>query len=233
MLLVDDRASGNEREQLAARVELNEFVRTTVPGSSSYREALALEVLAGPPAETILAMASTVDAELIVVGTRGRGALSRALFGSTTGELLRTTRIPIAVVPPTHPELVSIGEINAAPHLGLILVPVDLERPVSRQLLFAARLSPGSGHHMLLMYVTPSDTAVAPASSRMAELAREVPSAKGWRVLDKTGAVNEQVLAIAQHESAGIVVLGKSSVTPGKFACELLHSGGAVVVVVP
>ena len=237
VLMVDDRAAGDaagdDGDRLEARVELGDFVRRVLPGPAGYRTGLDLEVLAGPPAETILAMAGEIDADLIVVGTRGRGTLSRALFGSTTGELLRNTRMPIAVVPPTHPEVVAISPTHAEAHLGIILVPVDLERAVSRQLLFAARLSPGSGHHLLLMHVTESEAAVAPASSRLAELALEVPSARGWRVLAKAGTITQEVLAIARHEPAGVVVLGQSGVTPGNLAYELLHRGGAVVVVVP
>ena len=116
----------------------------------------------------------------------------------------------MAVVPPRHPEVES--------QLGLIVVPVDLGRLVSRQLQFAARLSPGSGRHLLLMHVTRTQPEVGTAASRLAALARLVTSARGWRVLARFGSVNDEVLDIVRHEPAGIVVLGQSRVTPGTLA---------------
>src|ERR1700761_1284270 len=44
------------------------------------------------------------DADLIVVGTDGRGALTRGLLGSISSELVRHARCPVAVIRDSEPE---------------------------------------------------------------------------------------------------------------------------------
>ena len=54
---------------------------------------------AGSESQTILAEADAIDADVVVCGSRGRGAVSRSLLGSTsTGVLHHATR-PVLVVP--------------------------------------------------------------------------------------------------------------------------------------
>lgn len=56
------------------------------------------DLLPGRPAEAIVTVAATHDAEEIVVGSRGFGAL-RAALGSVSHELLQRTDRPVVVVP--------------------------------------------------------------------------------------------------------------------------------------
>ena len=56
------------------------------------------ELLAGPPADEIVAYADTIDADLIVLGSRGRGALATALLGSVSRAVLHEARRPVLVV---------------------------------------------------------------------------------------------------------------------------------------
>jgi nucleotide-binding universal stress UspA family protein len=57
-----------------------------------------VEVLAGNPADEIVAFADSTDANLIVVGSRGRGAVASALLGSVSSDVLRESRRPVLVV---------------------------------------------------------------------------------------------------------------------------------------
>jgi nucleotide-binding universal stress UspA family protein len=57
-----------------------------------------VEVLAGNPADEIVAYADSMDANLIVVGSRGRGAVASALLGSVSRDVLRESRRPVLVV---------------------------------------------------------------------------------------------------------------------------------------
>lgn len=52
----------------------------------------------GSPAEVILDVAA--DAELIVLGTRGRGALKRLLLGSVATQVTQHANMPVVVIPP-------------------------------------------------------------------------------------------------------------------------------------
>jgi nucleotide-binding universal stress UspA family protein len=55
----------------------------------------------GATAETILAEASRLDVDMIVVGSHGRGAMYRLLVGSVSEAVLHKSAWPVLVVP-TH-----------------------------------------------------------------------------------------------------------------------------------
>ena len=52
----------------------------------------------GDPVDEIVAFADAFDADLIVVGSRGHGALASALLGSVSRGILGETRRPVLVV---------------------------------------------------------------------------------------------------------------------------------------
>ncbi len=53
----------------------------------------------GKPYRGLLQVAGDKDADLIVLGTHGRGALDRAIFGSTADHVVREATAPVLVVP--------------------------------------------------------------------------------------------------------------------------------------
>jgi nucleotide-binding universal stress UspA family protein len=55
-------------------------------------------LLRGDPADEIVAYADVVDADLIVVGSRGHGTIASALLGSVSRAILREARRPVLVV---------------------------------------------------------------------------------------------------------------------------------------
>lgn len=56
-------------------------------------------VVAGRPADEIVAYADSIGADLIVIGSRGRGAVAGALLGSVSRDVLHESRTPVVVVP--------------------------------------------------------------------------------------------------------------------------------------
>jgi nucleotide-binding universal stress UspA family protein len=52
----------------------------------------------GDPGETIVAAAEAEGADLIVVGTSGRGGVGRMLMGSTSDWVIRNATVPVLVV---------------------------------------------------------------------------------------------------------------------------------------
>jgi len=63
-------------------------------GDPSIRTAM----LEGSPAERIAEEAENEDFEMVVVGSRGRGAVARVLLGSTADRLVHICRKPVLVV---------------------------------------------------------------------------------------------------------------------------------------
>ncbi len=87
--------------ELFARAEQNmkEFVPTAFNGMQVHDI-----VLSGDPAEEIVALAESGNADLIVVGTHGRKGLDRILFGSVAGQVVSSSPVPVFTVRPTNAE---------------------------------------------------------------------------------------------------------------------------------
>ena len=77
-----DHASLEDAEQIAARAGIE---------STS-------KLLVGDAADEIVAYADSEGADMIVIGSRGHGALASALLGSVSREVLSSSRRPVAII---------------------------------------------------------------------------------------------------------------------------------------
>jgi nucleotide-binding universal stress UspA family protein len=69
------------------------------------------EVLTGDPADEIVAYADSIDADLVVIGSRRRGVLASALLGSVSREVLRESRRPVLVVKGTRLRIEALASV--------------------------------------------------------------------------------------------------------------------------
>jgi nucleotide-binding universal stress UspA family protein len=88
--------------RLGARLDL-EVVPIFVDPSRSWHDAppVPIPVEVGDPVEELRERASRDHVRLLVVGSRGRGPVRRALLGSVSAELAASAPRPVLVVPPT------------------------------------------------------------------------------------------------------------------------------------
>ena len=85
----------DEPEQIAALKE-----RAARLSESGTEADVRIEsTLAGYPGSRIASIAAEVEADLIVVGTRGHGAVAGAVLGSVAHKLLSVAHVPVLVVP--------------------------------------------------------------------------------------------------------------------------------------
>jgi len=96
---VPHELDAHDREALDAAVEIAEM---------RGLEAKA-ELLTGNAADAIVAYADSVDADLIVVGSRGHGAIAGALLGSVSQSVLREARRPVLIVRAAADRVVSVA----------------------------------------------------------------------------------------------------------------------------
>jgi nucleotide-binding universal stress UspA family protein len=146
-------------------------------------------------------------AELIVQGTRGLGAIERAMIGSVAEAVIGRARCPVLTVPlEAHVPWDGKGA-------GPIVCATDFSAPALRATAHALSLARRSGAELVLVHVvdTPedgNDPWAAEAERRLTHAA----AATGLGTLARTavlrGVPSEQILRVAGEREASVVVVG-------------------------
>ena len=87
-------ASHGMHREINEQLECEWAERARLPGVR-----MRTEVRDGNPVQVLLAVADDVDADLIVVGSRGFGGFPELLLGSTSTQLAQRSRRPVLIVP--------------------------------------------------------------------------------------------------------------------------------------
>ena len=94
-----ERLVGSAEERVAGdRRRAGRYLSKQRREMESQGIAVSAEVAVGDPARLIRNVARQRKADLIVLATRGRGGIRRALLGSVADEVVRTTRVPVLLV---------------------------------------------------------------------------------------------------------------------------------------
>jgi nucleotide-binding universal stress UspA family protein len=175
-------------------------------------------VLSGRPAEKIAGYADSVDADLIVMPTRGHGLLGQLLLGSTTMDVLRMTSRPLWVAKP--PSVRMARPIRS----GRILCGVGLEAEGQSVLHYAARCAAAWNGELLIVHAVPEiseamlmlygvdDSAKIELLPRAAEQAISSMAASidvPWQVKTQVGDVAETLRKFARRWRADVIMVGR------------------------
>lgn len=219
--------------------DLQQFVDAHTPAG------LAVNVVLreGPMVEGILEEARSRRADLIVMGTHGRGGFDRLVLGSVTEKVLRKATGPVLTVPPA---VTSAPDGAIAPFKN-ILCAIDFSPASLRALTYALSLAQESGKRLILLHVfdwpvdRPMPGGLGPElaeyrrhSQEQAEreLHAAVPeAARAWCECTEVTAVgrpHETITRIARERGADLIVLG----VHGRNAVELALFGSTTHQVV-
>lgn len=162
----------------------------------------------GDAVDQILAEASAMPADVIVMGTHGRSGVERWL-GSVTQQVLRRAPCPVLTVSP-FTETLPRGGVRR------ILCAVDLTAGSERTLEAALSLARATGAAVTVVHAREGAMA-APAPARLAAIARDqlheriAPyGTRGIPVEEIVvpGGARHQILRLARERGADVIVLG-------------------------
>jgi nucleotide-binding universal stress UspA family protein len=198
--------------------ELHHFVKAKTPEGIAVHTVLR----EGPVVPGILDEARHRAADLIVMGTHGRGGFERFVLGSIATKVVKTATCPVLTVPP-H----STTAPTSVPAFRTIVCPIDFSPSSHRASRYALSLAQESGGRLVLLHVfdQPVDRPVprghgpdVSAARRDAEeqalreLRAAVPDdAREWctcQEITRIGRPHEEIVTLATEQQADVIVMG-------------------------
>jgi nucleotide-binding universal stress UspA family protein len=203
-------------------------------------------VAAETPAQGILRAVDEHAARLVVMGSRGQGAVASAVMGSATRRVVASRQVPVVVVRagslPVRfggPVLCGIAddsadEVAVARAAGRIASRLDVPLVLVHALEFGA-------------YRTGSARLPGPrvegdrrqAEHKVASVVAELPAGLQTEVRIRDGSAAATVVAVADERSADLIVLGHrargalATVVTGSTALEVIAEGGRTTMLLP
>jgi nucleotide-binding universal stress UspA family protein len=209
----------------AIRAGLEEFAR---PGCEAGVR-VDTRLLEGDPVEEIVDASRTLPADLVVIGSHGRGGFERWVLGSVTEKVVRKSESPVLVVGPS-------GGPPAAPSdvaYERILCPVDFSEASFAALRYALSLAQEAGGSLTLVHVVewpferepepPAGPEIASVRRLLEDDARDrlrraVPeAARDWcspEELVRGGKAHREILRVAREKDAQLIVIGSQGHGP-------------------
>ena len=201
---------------------------TTAEFAAPAAKGIGLDVLidVGQPAGLILERATSLPADLVVMGTHGTSGFQHFLLGSITEKVLRKASCPVLTVPP---------HVHATSQLPFkrLLCAVDFADPSLDAVRWALSLAGESGARLTLVHVLewpwneppppileelPAEQGVAlaefrryseeSAKKRLESLIPDSVSASQVATTLRNGKPHVQILQVAAEEQTDLIVIG-------------------------
>jgi nucleotide-binding universal stress UspA family protein len=190
-------------------------------------------LLEGGVVSEVLARARSWPADLMVMGTHGRGGFERWVLGSVTEKVLRKAPCPVLTIPPAAPDLPPTGS-----PFRRIVCPVDLSPASVGALRYGLQLAAEPGVEITVVHVLEwlieDETARRLAGFDVPEfrrhleedarerlqslVGRETPLGEGPRQEVVSGRSWREILRIAAERGADLVVMGVRGRNPVDLA---------------
>ncbi len=107
------RKETGERMVEKIRERLRQFAeRELKRDPKTLKRVVSVEVVHGDPAAEILHKAEELDADVVIMGTHGKGVIGHAFLGSVSEKVLHRIRKPVFIIPlPEEETEITLGEI--------------------------------------------------------------------------------------------------------------------------
>ncbi len=195
----------------ALKTYLSRHVQEILGRQLARQLAPVLEVVQGHPVDQTLAVAKRIGADLIVMGTHGRGGTRRLWLGSVVENVVRHSTVPVFVVRQKQRELIDPSHPEALPRLKSILCPVNFTPTAQAALRVAASISTQFKSRLATAcFEEPGDKRAIARSEKERENWFRDTIGEGYTVQPtyRKGHAAEQIVALAAKAKTDLIVLG-------------------------
>jgi len=203
--------------------------------------AIEAVVREGTMASEILDQATSMKADLLVIGTHGRSGFERLLLGSVAEKVLRRASCPVMTVPKRLPEAVQVLYKR-------ILCPVDFSDSSLRALAYAVSLAQEADGQLVVLHVVAHEfeltagmdydagmtvrnfleTREQALQQRLQEIVAGAPDFSRMESLTTHGKPWREVLRVAAERGSDLIAMG----VQGRGVADLLLFGSTTQHVV-
>ena len=170
-------------ERIDVRRRLQKFIEE--PYSGQKIESVHVEH--GPIAPAIISVAAGTATDVIVVGTHGRGGISKFALGSIAEELLRMAPCPVITVGPKANNEMLKQETG----LRTILFATDFGAGSAQALSLAMKLAKAHAAKLVLVHMIPPMPATSTSLSAYAPATAAADELQEWEVACKKRALRQ------------------------------------------
>ena len=169
-------------------------------------ESIETIVIDSVPVDAIVDFARAREADLVVMGTHGKGGENRMLLGSVAERVLRVLECPVLTVRPKK------GSAKPSAAIKNILVPVNFSVVSRMAVVSAARIADCFGATLSVMRVIEPIEEPCDESDEMTRLCAWIPTEirKKCEIQEFVfkGESAEKVVAFAEEEKSDLIVMG-------------------------
>jgi len=186
------------RSTRAAQKHVREFAGTHLDSLAP-----AVLIVEDDPVAAILKTQQETGADLIAMGTHGRGGLARLELGSVAESILRQAKVPVVTVGPHVQHAATLGTIHR------VLCPVNYKPIAHVSLAHAAALAAKTNAELLVVHIEEQRES---APDSLKELCGWIsPDTRGRcavKEVVRQGIAAEQIVAEAESYHADLLVIG-------------------------
>jgi len=180
----------------------------------------------------IVEEARRTEADVIVMGTRGRSGVKRWVLGSVLDGVLRRAPCPVLAVPRRLVRSTRPGPVH-----GRILCAVGLSERSPYTLSYTLELARWTTSLVTVLHVADDlggrrARAIRESEQRQ-KLHAAVPPERPCEEVVLSGAAHRRILRLAEAEQAGLIVLGSAGGGLGPTASRVVREASAPVLIVP
>jgi nucleotide-binding universal stress UspA family protein len=232
------------------RAQVQQALADTLAGIPQHATPVlpALEVATGSPADEILSAAARAGSDLIVMGTRGLGGASKLVFGSTAERVLRSSAVPVLLVPEYAPDRMTVDQGVTRFSVRTVIAAIGLDAADGAVASAAAAWARECSASLTLLHVCAdipvpawwpfaAETTRERLESSMAQLdalARDVEGVAPAKLEVRQGAVDAEIAALTVEREAGLIAISRGGAhRVGSTAYRVVISARVPTLVVP